>query len=401
MNTVSAIVIGGGYHGCSIAAQLAKEGIQTTLFEKKEIGSGSSGSNFGCVQLQDSAPGLSFEINSLSFDRIWSLEKELGFNFGLRHLGSLILAANEAEMEDLEKLYVEKKSSGLDIKLLEKNDIKRYEPNINSENLLGATYFMQGQVDPFKFMYAFVDMGVRSGLEILENTGVKRIIVKDGACRGVETDKGAEHYADYVIIASGAWTKQLCREIGLDVPIDFTKAEAFVTEPLESYIHTFFSSASFFTEAHGSAESDKNTKAKTSLCGAPSGAGAGNLLLGETSKEWDGNPDSISGLTSIDHCRGVSSQMKDLFPGLSNLNILRSWTTASPSTPSLKPVLGFTGPEGLIIAAGFKSSVVIAPAVGEIVTDLVTKGRTFCDLSEFTDQAKIEGGDGRMKNERL
>ena len=79
--------------------------------------------------------------------------------------------------------------------------------------------------------------------------------------------------------------------------------------------------------------------------------------------------------------------MKDLFPALAKLNILRSWTTASPSTPSLNPVLGFAGPEGLIIAAGFKSSVVIAPAVGEIVADLVTQGRTFCALSEFTDQA--------------
>jgi len=70
---------------------------------------------------------------------------------------------------------------------------------------------------------------------------------------------------------------------------------------------------------------------------------AGNLLLGETSKDWYGDP-----------------------------------------------VLGFAGPEGLIIAAGFKSSVVIAPAVGEIVADLVTKGSTFCDLSEFTDQSNFE-----------
>ena len=40
--------------------------------------------------------------------------------------------------------------------------IKKYEPNINTKNLLGATYYLQGQVDPFKFMYVFADMGVRS-----------------------------------------------------------------------------------------------------------------------------------------------------------------------------------------------------------------------------------------------
>ena len=55
----------------------------------------------------------------------------------------------------------------------------------------------------------------------------------------------------------------------------------------------------------------------------------------------------------------------------------------------------------LIIAAGFKSSVVIAPAVGDIVADLVTQGKTFCNLSEFTDQAKMEDGDGRKENGRL
>ena len=379
MKSISAVVVGAGYHGCSIAAQLAARGVKTTLIEKKEIGAGSSGSNFGCVQLQDSSPGLSFEINSRSFDRIWSLEKELGVNFDLRPLGSLILAANDAEMEEIEKLYAEKKSSGLDIELLGKNDIRRYEPNINSDILLGATYFMQGQVDPFKFLYAFADMGVRSGLEILENTGVKRIIVKDGVCKGIETDRGTEYHADYVVVAAGAWTGRLCENTGLTVPIEFVKGEAFVTEALEPYIHTFFSSASFFIEAHGS------TGSNTSLCGAPTSAG--NLLLGETSTSHNGDPDSISNLTTVDHCRGIYRNMKDLFPALSKLNILRSWTTASPSTPSLKPVLGFAGPEGLIIAAGFKSSVVIAPAAGEIVTDLVTQGRTFCDLSEFTDQA--------------
>jgi len=381
MRTPRAIVIGAGYHGCSIAAHLAVKGIRTILFDKKEIGAGSSGSNFGCVQLQDSAPGLSFEINSYSFNKIWSMEKEFGIDFNLRPLGSLILASNHMEMQELETLYTEKKSCGLDIKLLEKNEINKYEPNINSRNLLGATYFMQGQVDPFKFLYAFVDTGVRSGLELLENTGIKRILVKDGAVRGIETDNGQEYFADYIICTAGAWTKQLCEKIDLAIPIEFIKAEAFVTEPLDPYIQTFFSSASFFTDAH------ENTSVNTSLCGAPSGAGAGNLLLGETSREWDGSPDSISELISKEHCSGVSNQMKELFPGLAKLKILRSWTTASPSTPSLKPILGFAGPEGLIIAAGFKSSVVIAPAVGEIVTDLVTRGKTFCDLSEFTSQA--------------
>ena len=49
-----AIVLGGGYFGCSAAYHLSKSGIHTLLVEKNEIASGASGANFGNVQVQDS-----------------------------------------------------------------------------------------------------------------------------------------------------------------------------------------------------------------------------------------------------------------------------------------------------------------------------------------------------------
>ena len=70
-----AIVVGGGYFGCSIAYYLAKNKIKTILVEQNEVGSGSSGGNFGCVQVQDSEPGLSLELTLEGYQRVQQLER--------------------------------------------------------------------------------------------------------------------------------------------------------------------------------------------------------------------------------------------------------------------------------------------------------------------------------------
>ena len=59
-----AIVIGGGYFGCSISLHLARAGVRTLLLDKGEIGSGASGANFGNVQVQDCNMGLSYEADA-------------------------------------------------------------------------------------------------------------------------------------------------------------------------------------------------------------------------------------------------------------------------------------------------------------------------------------------------
>ena len=47
--TTDVAIIGGGVIGCSIAYYLAREGIKSTLFEGRRIGSGASGATAGVV----------------------------------------------------------------------------------------------------------------------------------------------------------------------------------------------------------------------------------------------------------------------------------------------------------------------------------------------------------------
>jgi len=45
------IIIGGGYLGSSIAYHLATRNVRTILIEKRKLGDGSSGANFGNIQV--------------------------------------------------------------------------------------------------------------------------------------------------------------------------------------------------------------------------------------------------------------------------------------------------------------------------------------------------------------
>jgi sarcosine oxidase subunit beta len=348
--------------------------------EKKEISSGASGGNFGCIQVQDASLGLSLDLTMRSFPKVMDYERELEADLELTEIGSLIAATNVAEMEELEELYRGKKEAGLDIHMYGPEQLREAEPNMSHEKFLGATYYKQGRLNPFKLMYSFLRKGKKMGLTVQEQTAVKELYMEGGKVKGVVLADGATIYAEQVIVAAGAWTKELCKSAGILVPIEYVRAEGFVSEKLQPFLNNYYSAASFFTEAHGMDD------VGMSLCMGQTYSG--NLLIGETSKPGNVDPDQASSLTSYDHFLKTKEALSEYFPALKDVNLLRAWTTVSPYTDTMEPVLGRVGPEGLLVAAGFKSCVIMTAVTGEIITDLVTKGSTFCDLSSFNAQVK-------------
>ncbi|MEI7885472.1 MAG: FAD-dependent oxidoreductase [Clostridia bacterium] len=376
-----AIVIGGGYFGCSSAYNLAKASISTLLLEKNEITSGASGANFGCVQVQDASPGLSLELTLAGFAKMKTMEKELNRDIGFNLQGSLIAAEYEHHLPELQQLYQTMRGSGLNIQWLEGERLYQMEPNLKNGSIRAATYFEQGRIYPFHYMYAQIARGKEYGLDVAENTAVAELLMENGKCTGVILVDGNAIRAEQIVITAGAWTRELCKKAGLDVPVYSVKAEAFVTEAIEPFLRNYYSSAGFFAEAHS------QESAAMSLCIGQSHYG--NLLIGETSKPENMVSADLADNTSMEHCRRVKQKVAEFFPALENIKILRSWVTASPYTDTCLPVFGKSAIPGLIVAAGFKSCAVISPMVGEIIADLVARDSCKYDLSEFIGQSKL------------
>lgn len=376
-----AIVIGGGYFGCSAAYHLAKSGVSTLLIEKDEITRGASGSNFGNVQVQDATMGLSLELTIQGFERMKHMEKNLGRKIGYRMQPSLIAAEKESHLPELEKLFREKKEAGLDIKWVEGKKLQEIEPNLAPGSVIAASYYEQGVIYPFHYMYALVGEGRKCGLEVLEKAPVSEILVEGGRCKGVILSTGETIHAEHVIVSAGGATRKLCGPLGLDVPVYEVKAESFVTEAIKPFMRTYYSSAAFFAEAHDL------EKSATSLCISQSHFG--NILLAETTKPYNMVKKELWDTTSIEHCENIRRRLIHFFPALRDIKILRSWVTPSPFTNTCLPCFGKSPIKGLILAAGFKSSVVLSAIVGEIISDLVIKDTCSYDLTEFMSQVKL------------
>ena len=374
-----AIVVGGGYFGCSIGYHLAKAGVRTLLLEKNTVGSGASGANFGNVQVQDCNMGLSLDLTLAGFARMQGMEAELQADIGFKPQPSLIGAEKEAHLPELRKLHEEKRDAGMDIRWLEGEKLAEMEPNLAPGSVLAATYFLQGAVYPFHYMYAMLKRGRALGLAVRENAAVARLLMEGGACKGVVLATGETLRAEQVVVTAGAGTRGLCRDAGLDVPVQSVKAEGMVTEALKPFLRTYYSSAAFFAEAHS------QEAAATSLCIGQSHYG--NLLVAETTKPHQWVSENLQDATSLEHLRNLRGKLLAFFPALKDIQILRSWVTASPYMDSCNPVLGISSVPGLLLASGFKSAVILSAIAGEIVAELVQKGTCRYDLIPFIGQA--------------
>ena len=127
------VVIGGGVTGASAAYELAKAGAQVTLVERHDLNTQASGRNagglHGQIQLEpfllkgerwatEFAPSLQLMRAAI---RYWlELEQELGVDLEVNVSGGLIVAADEAQLRDLERKAALETSFGVEVELVDR-----------------------------------------------------------------------------------------------------------------------------------------------------------------------------------------------------------------------------------------------------------------------------------------
>lgn len=372
------LIVGGGYHAISCAYHLSKTGAPTLLVTDGELIGGASGANFGCVQVQDCSMGTSMQLTMDGIKRVRAASEELGCDIGYKDIGSLIVAENEIQLEELKKVYEAKRAAGMDLTWLDAKEVEAAEPNLAPGKILAATYYEQGRLYPFAYLYAMIRRGKEAGLEVREHSKAAKLLMQGNTCTGVELVSGEIIEAEQVVVAAGAGTRALMAGIGWDAPVFNIKAECFVSEPLKPFLNNYYSSAGFFAEAHST------EKAAATLCIHQSPHG--NLLIAETTKPDHLYKNEHFDLTSHEHCDNIARLAIEYFPALADVQILRSWVTASPSTPTCLPLFGPSQVPGLFLACGFKSSAVLSKIIGEVTRDILTGKDVPYDLSEFIGQ---------------
>ena len=211
-------VVGGGITGCTCALALAEAGKRVRLFEAREIAGGASGRNGGFALRGGAAayPVLVESIGAEATASIWRwTERELAALTALagdafRHTGSLRLAADDEERDELREEYDALVDAGFAAEWRE--DLP---PPLAGRYPAALFHPPDGVLQPARLVRRIARRAAEVGVEIHEHTRVAS-----------PEDAGAE----VVVVATDGYPSGLLGELeGLVVP---TRGQVIATEPI-------------------------------------------------------------------------------------------------------------------------------------------------------------------------
>ena len=227
------VVIGGGIAGCSVAYHLAKFGWKDTiLLERDQLTSGTTWHAAGLVG-QLGASATITKLRKYSLNLYKELEKKTGLSTGLKQNGAITVASTPERLQELLRQATAAQLFDVNVETVSKERIKELYPVINDEDILGGVYMSEdGQADPVGVTNVLAKAAKMEGAKIFEKTPVEKIIVKDKKIVGVQTKFGKID-CEYVVIATGMWSRQIGEDIGVSIPLYPNEHFYIITEPLD------------------------------------------------------------------------------------------------------------------------------------------------------------------------
>ena len=250
------VIVGGGVIGCSVAYHLTKFGWKdVVLLERDQLTSGTTWHAAGLVsQLGPSAAVT--KIRKYTLDLYKKLEKEIDHSAGLRLNGALSIAQTDSRWQELKRQATTAQLYDVDIEILDKETIKKNYPMMHTEDLKGGVLMPgDGAADPSGVTHMLAKAARKAGAKIFENSPVENILTKSGRVNAVKVN-GKEIECEYVVLATGMWSRQIGEKIGVSIPLYPAEHFYVITEPIKNLSKTLpvirdFDSSVYFKEDAG------------------------------------------------------------------------------------------------------------------------------------------------------
>jgi methylglutamate dehydrogenase subunit A len=219
------VVVGGGVHGLSTAAALARR-LRTNggapavvLLERSRLGSGASGIAGGIVRGYYRSPAI-MELVRLSAELF-----ERGRDaFGFRQVG-FVSAVPERQLEDLEAIAGRQAEVGYDSELVVGTEacadyLTWLWPDFDARGVAAALHERRGGwADAAATIRELARAARAAGVTILE--GVEMLSVERHAAGGITVHTaGGSIDCDHLVLACGVWAREAWRLLGLDFTVD-------------------------------------------------------------------------------------------------------------------------------------------------------------------------------------
>jgi sarcosine oxidase subunit beta len=360
MQTAEVVIIGGGIVGSSIAWHLTRAGCKSVLVIERESsqGKGSTGKSMGGVRAQFSTP-VNIQMSLYSIPFYARFEEVVGHPADYRPQGYLFLATKESHLAYLRDNFERQKKLGLKTaRLLPAEEIHAMLPQLRSDDVLGGSFCStDGFVDPYSVMNGFMASAAEQGATLWKKAEVTGITTGGHGPFTVQTTRGPVSTRT-VVNAAGAWSAQIAKFVGIDLPVEPLRRMLVPSEPFSEFPHSSPMVIDMGTGFHFRPE------------------GRGFLLAWNDPEETPGYKTDFE--TSF--IEKILMHAADRVPAFENLpiNPKRAWAGLYEMTPDHHCILGpVAGVPGFFLANGFSGhGVMHSPATGKILADLILHGKT-------------------------
>jgi D-amino-acid dehydrogenase len=407
------VVVGGGVIGTCCAYFLAKRGAKVTLLERDEIGQGASFGNAGCIapghgpinkpgRLRQALESVFDDTSPLyiapRFDPslikwLWAFARNCSA-LHQQHSMQALAPLGHVSVELFDRLVVDEaidcayrregyydvfltdsrfmatqeeanlaREHGYRPELLDGADMREREPALK-KGIVGAVFYPEAaSIDPHRFVTGLADRTERAGAEMRTRTEVAEVTVRGRSVSGVRLGDGEVVEADAVVLATGAYSPELYRRLGLDMPLQPAKGYHRDRKPKPG-----------------------ETPALRSTC-----------MLGERSvfcTPMDGFVRFAGTLefSGVNHdvrrsrLEQLTRSASQYFEGVGEAESLSEWCGLRPciadGLPTVGPVPGYTG---AFIATGHAMlGLTLGPVTGKLVSDYVMEGEPSLDIASLS-----------------
>lgn len=274
-------------------------------------------------------------------------------DFGLQSRGLLMLCESQHALDEEAEVAAQARELGLNTKLLDAKASAALDPGINM-NIAGAVHFADDcHLDPARFLTSLTGRIKQMGGQIIHDCPIDEITFSSGKISAVSGSNGTFE-ADEFVIAGGAWSPCLLKQIRLRLPMQSGKGYS-LTLPNPTQLPRL---CSILTEAKVAVTPMGNSLRF-----------AGTMEVGGLGTEI--NPARV---------RGIIKAATRYFPDfkISDFDGIEPWVGLRPVSPDGMPYLGRVPHlDNLVVATGHAMmGLSLAPVTGKLVSEILTNRPT-------------------------
>ena len=359
------LVVGAGAIGLGIAWRLAAAGRDVCVVERDTPGSGASCAAAGMlapVAEIDFVEEALIALKRESLARYPAFCVELtaasGIDVDYREQGTLAVAIDRDDAEELRRHHDYQRELGLPVRWLSGDEAREIEPYLSPYVQAAVSIPGDHSVDNVQLVAALEQAARKAGATILGGAPVDRVLHDGAAVRGVQV---GEHTlaAGTVVLAAGCWSGTID---GLDGPL------APPVRPVKGQMLSLRMPDPPVL-AHVVRAPDCYLVPRSD----------GRLIVGATSEEL-GFDEALTAGGMFDLLRGAYETL----PITYELALERSWTGLRPASRDNDPILGHTALRGLIMATGhYRNGILLTPITADTIASAVLDGVDRPEIAPF------------------